>query len=143
MTTDAFQPSQPMTRLMHYIVEHSALDFRLWASMTLLINLDVLDSIEEAEEVATDVISSCLINGRYQGHLDGQFSLKTDDAGEVVDVAFEEVYDDDPRAEAILSAMKSSDRDVRSSALLDLVAATLATDPDIDAAALAILVEID
>ncbi len=130
-----------MTRLVGHVVDHPDLDFRLWAGMTLLINLDVLDSVEEAEAVATDVISSCLINGRYQDHLDGQFSSTTDDAGEVLEVDYDEVYGDDPRAEAILTTMKSSDRGVRLAALLALVAATLAIGADVDAVALSILSE--
>lgn len=139
MATDHFHASQLMTRLMRAIIDHPDLDFRLWSSMTLLINLDVLDSVEEAEEVATDVISSCLINGRYNNHLDDQFLLTTDAAGEVVDVDFDDVYGDDPRAVALLLSMKAHDRDARWSALLQLIEATVAMNADADAKALTIL----
>ena len=125
-------PNAELSRLFDAVSNHPNLDFRLWAGMTILINLDVCDAVEEGQAVAVDVISSGLVSGRYQDHLHGEFQIVTDGDGLVIDVGFDDVYGDDQRADALLAIMKSPNLSARVAALNELSAATLAGELDLE-----------
>lgn len=131
--------SAQMDRLLDVVVQHPDLGFRLWAGMTVLINMDVLEAHEEAEEVAIDVISSCVVTGRYSDHLDEEFELVTQPDGTVTDVLYDDVYGEDVRAAALLALMKSPDHHARRLALKELTVATATGGMDVEITALALL----
>lgn len=138
MPSPSYDCSLKMVRLIKAVAEHPDLDFRLWAGMTILINLDVGDPAADAEDVAIDVVSSCLISGAYLDHLDDEFDLMMQPDGTVTDVDYDAVYGEDIRAAALLALMKSPDLQARQLALRELAMST-ANEADVEVTAVALL----
>lgn len=122
---ELYLPSPRMNRLIRSVIHHPDLDVRLWASMCVLINLDVGGApYDDPEDVAIGVVSLVLNGADYQDHLNEGLQPITDDSGAVVDVEYGDEYNDDIRAAALLAIMKSPDVKARELALTDLIDAT-------------------
>lgn len=123
----AYQPSAELSDLIREVAHHPDLDFRLWAGMTILINLDILDDPEEAEEVPLDVVGLCLNGADYRDHLIGEFALTRRHDGVVTDIDYEDAYGGDLRAAALLTVMKTPDLLAREFVLSRLACAARGT----------------
>lgn len=134
-----YAPSASMTRLLHSIARHPDLDMRLWAAMTVMINLDMGDPNTDAEDVVLDVVAPTLIIGNYTDHLEEPYELTRDPAGAVTDVHYEAVYGDDERAAALLAIMKLPDVHARQLALMELAKASAGQAGEAEVVSMALL----
>lgn len=134
-----YKPGRELSELMRTIAHHPDLDFRLWAGMTILINLDILEDLEEAEEVPIDVIGLCLDGADYRDHLAGKFNVISQPDGAITDIDYDDAYGDDLRAAALLTIMKTPDLMAREFVLSRLACAARGTAEDFPITAASLL----